>query len=172
MALQGSCLRLLAYSKQSLSKSSLLNTCVNMHISVTSIQSDKLACCQAGNSVGHKLLRKASWRWLINTLEQSWCLGDLCRFLWFVGEQIFAFWNPYLPHPFSITPSLLKGEQHGNELHLEFQKALQLYGDSRALSKSPPGSTKERWTTCKRCGSLHPASEQESSCFQSEDALF
>lgn len=77
------------------------------------------------------------------------------------------------PHPFSITPSLLRGEQRGNELHrLEFQKALQLYGDSRALSKSPPGSTKKRWTTCKRCGSLHPASEQESSCFQSEDALF
>lgn len=71
MALQKSCLYLLAYSKQSLSKSSLLNTCVNMHISVTSIQSDKPACHQAGNSVGHKLLRKASLGWLINTLEQS-----------------------------------------------------------------------------------------------------
>lgn len=47
MAPQESCLHLLAYSKQNMSKSSLLNTCANMHISVTSIQSDKPACHQA-----------------------------------------------------------------------------------------------------------------------------
>lgn len=43
--------------------------------------------------------------------------------------------------PLSPThvPPLLRGEQHGNELHrLEFQKALELGGDSRALSESPP----------------------------------
>jgi hypothetical protein len=137
---------------------------------VTSLPAIRLG--QAGRSVGHRLLRKASSGWLIDTLEQLWCLGYLHGFLWFIGEQIFALWSPSLSHSCSTTAKRWATRKWAASTRISKSPGAMWWQQSSEQEPAPAGSTRERWTTCKRRGSLYPASEQESSCFQSEDALF
>lgn len=121
---------------------------MHQHESVWNLinESDKPATRlrQAGIFVGHRLLRKgelsaADWHLEEVTLLQHLQVTGVRRDAAIRSLPLVCRLNPS-PEP----PQLLGGGQHGNELHcLEFWKALQLCGDSKTLSKSPPRPVKK-----------------------------